>query len=87
MTRSDSNRSREIAEKMNVETYLIDGAEDIQKQWLQGKKEIGVTAGASAPEVLVEEVMAYLQKLGVGVVVENEGQKENVVFRLPRELK
>ena len=87
VTSSNSNRLREIAEKMNVEAYLIDGAEDIQKQWLQGKKEIGVTAGASAPEVLVEEVRAYLQELGVGVVMENEGQKENVVFRLPGELK
>ncbi len=84
---SNSNRLRELAEKRGVPAYLIDGAEDINVDWLQAKKCIGVTAGASAPESLVEGVLAHLKKLGASSVRELQGEPENVVFALPKELR
>jgi len=84
---SNSNRLRELAERMGAEAYLLDGAEDINPQWLQGKTRIGVTAGASAPEVLVQEVIDGLCALGAQVPVEVAGQPENITFSLPRELR
>lgn len=84
---SNSNRLRELAERMGAEAYLLDGAEDIDPSWLQGKKRIGVTAGASAPEVLVQEVLDGLCALGADAAVEVEGRPENVTFSLPRELR
>jgi 4-hydroxy-3-methylbut-2-en-1-yl diphosphate reductase len=84
---SNSNRLRELAERMGAEAYLLDGAEDINPQWLQGKSRIGVTAGASAPEVLVQEVIDGLCALGAQVPVEVAGQPENITFSLPRELR
>lgn len=82
---SNSNRLRELAEKLGVEAYMVDNANQLQKTWLEGKKKIGVTAGASAPEVLVKEVVTCLQDQG-GQVEELNGLAENVVFALPKEL-
>jgi 4-hydroxy-3-methylbut-2-enyl diphosphate reductase len=83
---SNSNRLRELAERLGAEAHLIDGAADIQPSWLAGKRNIGVTAGASAPELLVREVIARLRTLTHGTVTEISGREENVVFSLPREL-
>ena len=83
---SNSNRLRELAAKRGVEAYLIDGAEEIQTAWLQGKQSIGVTAGASAPEVLVQEVIAKLESLGAAPAREMSGRAETIVFSLPKEL-
>jgi 4-hydroxy-3-methylbut-2-enyl diphosphate reductase len=86
-TSSNSNRLREIAEKAGIPGYLIDGPEDLQREWFEGKHTVGVTAGASAPEVLVERVVARLTEWG-GAAPENVlGQTENVVFSLPKELR
>ena len=84
---SNSNRLRELAERMGAAAYLLDGAADIDPAWLRGKTRIGVTAGASAPEVLVREVLDGLRKLGASVPVELAGRPENVTFSLPRELR
>jgi len=84
---SNSNRLRELAERMGAEAYLLDGAEDIRPEWLIGKSRIGVTAGASAPEVLVQEVLDGLCALGAQAPLEVEGKPENVTFSLPRELR
>ncbi len=84
---SNSNRLRELSEKEGCEAYLIDGAEYIKPEWLVGRKNIGVTAGASAPEVLVKGVIAKLQALGAGDVTELDGEPENMVFALPKELR
>jgi 4-hydroxy-3-methylbut-2-en-1-yl diphosphate reductase len=84
---SNSNRLRELSEKEGCESYLIDGAEYINPDWLKGKQRIGVTAGASAPEVLVQGVIAKLQALGAGNVTELDGEPENMVFALPKELR
>ena len=83
---SNSTRLMEISQKKGVPAYLIDNVTEIQREWLQGKRNIGVTAGASAPEVLVEEVIEQLQKWGVENVTEAPGIRESVVFSLPREL-
>jgi 4-hydroxy-3-methylbut-2-enyl diphosphate reductase len=84
---SNSNRLRELAQRMGADSYLLDRADEIKLDWLKGKSHIGVTAGASAPEVLVKEVIEELQRLGAGASVEVEGQPENVFFALPRELR
>ncbi len=84
---SNSNRLRELAEKAGTPAYLIDGPEDIEATWLANQTAIGVTAGASAPEVLVQQVIARLRALGATTVTERAGQAENVVFALPRELR
>jgi 4-hydroxy-3-methylbut-2-en-1-yl diphosphate reductase len=84
---SNSNRLRELAEKQGAEAHLIDGAEHIDPGWLGGKSRIGVTAGASAPDVLVRGVIDRLQQLGAGPVVEAQGEPENMVFALPKELR
>jgi 4-hydroxy-3-methylbut-2-en-1-yl diphosphate reductase len=83
---SNSNRLREIAEKLGTPAYLIDGAQDIQQEWLNEKKYIGVTAGASAPEILVENVIEQLIAWGATTFRESDGNREEVVFSLPREL-
>ena len=83
---SNSTRLMEISQKKGVPAYLIDNVTEIRQEWLQGKRNIGVTAGASAPEVLVEEVIKQLQKWGVENVTEAPGIRESVVFSLPREL-
>jgi 4-hydroxy-3-methylbut-2-enyl diphosphate reductase len=84
---SNSNRLRELAERMGAVAYLIDSADDIRPEWLQGQTRVGVTAGASAPEVLVNEVVLGLQALGANPPVELVGRPENVTFSLPRELR
>lgn len=84
---SNSNRLRELAEKAGTPAHLIDGPEDIDPHWLVGKTAIGVTAGASAPEVLVEQVIARLRELGATTLRESAGREENVVFALPKELR
>jgi 4-hydroxy-3-methylbut-2-enyl diphosphate reductase len=84
---SNSNRLREIAEKAGIPGYLIDGPEDLRKEWLEDVQTVGVTAGASAPEVLVERVVAKLREWGGGAPVNLEGQPESVVFSLPKELR
>ncbi|HIO92166.1 MAG TPA: 4-hydroxy-3-methylbut-2-enyl diphosphate reductase [Leucothrix mucor] len=84
---SNSNRLREIAEKRNIPAYLIDGAEDIDPKWLEGKKSVGLTAGASAPEVLVKRVTDRLSELGVEVTADDRGILEDVTFVLPKELR
>ena len=83
---SNSNRLKEIAEKQQRPAYLIDGPEDIRREWLDGVTSIGLTAGASAPEVLVESVIAQLQQWGADSVEEDSGEPETVVFALPKNL-
>ena len=83
---SNSNRLREVADNLNVPAYLVDNASELKVEWLQGKKNVGVTAGASAPEVLVQNVVARLRELGIERVSEAEGILENVVFPLPKTL-
>lgn len=83
---SNSNRLREVAERKGAEAYLLDKPEMIDPAWLVGKKRVGVTAGASAPEVLVNQVIQRLQELGVGKVRTLDGVEENIAFPLPREL-
>ena len=84
---SNSNRLRELAEKQGATAYLVDGADNIDPAWLDGKRCIGVTAGASAPEILVQGVIARLQSLAGGSVRELHGEPENMVFALPKELR
>jgi 4-hydroxy-3-methylbut-2-en-1-yl diphosphate reductase len=84
---SNSNRLRELAEKQGVPAYLIDGAEHIDRAWIQGRLRIGVTAGASAPEGLVQNVVECLRTWGATSVRELDGQVEDVTFALPRELR
>jgi len=83
---SNSNRLREVAENQGIESYMIDNASFLKAEWMIGKKKIGVSAGASAPEVLVQEVIARLQQLGVTEVHELQGVIESVVFQLPKNL-
>lgn len=84
---SNSNRLRELAERCGSESYLIDGPSDIKEEWLQAKNSIGITAGASAPENLVQDVVAKLQALGASVATEISGREENISFSLPKELR
>ncbi len=86
-TSSNSNRLREITDQKGIPSYLIDRGKDIQLSWLDDVKVIGVTAGASAPETLVKEVVDRLKILGVDQVEEFEGREENVVFSLPKVLR
>lgn len=83
---SNSNRLREVAQNQGVEAYMVDNASQLQAAWLAGKKRIGISAGASAPEVLVQEVIARLKSLGDAEVRELQGVVENVVFQLPKNL-
>ncbi len=84
---SNSNRLRELAEKQDVTAYLIDGADDIDNSWFDNAQSIGVTAGASAPEILVQQVVSKLEKLFKTTVITNEKAAENVRFQLPKELR
>ncbi|HUU71304.1 MAG TPA: 4-hydroxy-3-methylbut-2-enyl diphosphate reductase [Burkholderiales bacterium] len=83
---SNSNRLREVAANLGVPAYMLDDAESLQPQWVEGKAVVGVTAGASAPEVLVDAVIAKLQALGAQSVRELDGKPEKVTFPLPKAL-
>lgn len=83
---SNSTRLMELSLKVGIPAYLIDDASEIERQWLDGVENIGLTAGASAPEILVEEVIAQLKEWGANMVEENPGIIERVVFSLPKEL-
>jgi len=83
---SNSNRLREIAEKEGRKGYLIDGPEDMKQEWFDSVTKVGVTAGASAPEILVESVIYQLESWGVNSITTDGGEPENVVFSLPKEL-
>lgn len=86
-TSSNSNRLREIAEKAGIPGLLVDGPEDLHREWFAGKHSVGVTAGASAPEILVTRVVDRLREWGGTLPIETAGQQENIVFSLPRELR
>src|SRR5438309_1589046 len=83
---SNSNRLREVAANRGIAAYMIDSADELKPEWLAGTRRIGVTAGASAPEILVQRVIARLKALGAGEVTELEGTRETIVFPLPRGL-
>jgi 4-hydroxy-3-methylbut-2-enyl diphosphate reductase len=83
---SNSNRLRELAERQGCAAYLIDGADDICRAWLDGSPRIGITAGASAPEILVTQVIAKLEEWGISGAEEQDGIREQIVFTLPPEL-
>ena len=84
---SNSNRLRELAERCGARAYLVDDATQIDPAWLQGASGVGITAGASAPEVLVEDVVSTLKELGVRAVSNLEGREENITFSLPKALR
>ncbi len=85
---SNANRLREVAEDYGARGYLVDGPQDLQREWIQGVREIGVTAGASTPEVLVQGVVGRLHEWGAEIIDELPGRKtENVTFKIPRALK
>jgi 4-hydroxy-3-methylbut-2-enyl diphosphate reductase len=84
---SNSNRLRELADRAGVRGYLVDGPDDLHREWLEGKQCVGVTAGASAPELLVQQVIERLREWGAEAPQEVVGREENVYFALPRELR
>ena len=84
---SNSNRLRELAERLDTPAYLIDGADDLREEWFAGLQRIGITAGASAPEVLVQGVIQRLQFWGLGEALEIQGRPEHVTFSMPKELR
>jgi len=86
-TSSNSNRLRELADRAGVPGYLVDGPDDLHAEWFTGKSAVGVTAGASAPELLVQQVVERLREWGGEAPVEVNGREENVFFGLPRELR
>ena len=83
---SNSNRLREVAAHRGIPAYMIDRAEELQPEWIEGKRRVGVTAGASAPEILVQQVIERLRELGAAKVRELDGAVESVMFPLPRGL-
>jgi len=83
---SNSNRLREVAQHMGAQAYMVDRAADLKPEWIAGKRRVGVTAGASAPQILVDELIARLKELGAESVRPLDGIVEKVVFTLPREL-
>jgi len=83
---SNSNRLREVAQNQGVDAYMVDNAVELQDAWVEGKARVGVTAGASAPEILVQQVIERLKNLGANSVAHVEGIEERVTFKLPREL-
>jgi len=86
-TSSNSNRLRELADGVGVPGHLVDGADDLRREWFTGKRAVGVTAGASAPELLVQQVIERLRSWGGEAAQEVVGREENVVFALPRALR
>jgi 4-hydroxy-3-methylbut-2-enyl diphosphate reductase len=86
-TSSNSNRLVELGHRAGVDAYLIDGAAELRPEWIMGKRSVGVSAGASAPEVLVQEVIGRLREWGGELPEERAGRTEQVIFGLPRELR
>jgi 4-hydroxy-3-methylbut-2-en-1-yl diphosphate reductase len=86
-TSSNSNRLAELARKLGVDSYMVDGADELKAEWLQGKAHVGLTAGASAPEVLVQEVVDRIKSLGALAVRRMDGVQETMKFPLPKGLK
>ena len=84
---SNSNRLRELAERAGIKSYLVDFADEVKAEWFDGVERVGLTAGASAPEVLVQQVIERVKELGGNDVVELDGQPENIVFSMPKELR
>ena len=84
---SNSNRLREVATQRGVDAYMVDNAAHLRREWFAGKQKVGVTAGASAPEVLVEAVVAQLRDWGINGIEQGSGEDENIVFVLPKELR
>ena len=84
---SNSNRLRELAERLGTRAYLVDDAAQIAAEWFAGVDAVGVTAGASAPEVLVQQVVARIRDIGGGEVSEYSGKEEEVIFEVPLELR
>jgi len=84
---SNSNRLREVASAQGIRAYMIDGPDDIRREWLENSRRVGLTAGASAPEVLVQRVIARLREMGAETVEESEGKSEGVYFSLPKSLR
>ncbi len=84
---SNSNRLRELGERMGSSAFLIDNADEIKPSWFDGITKVGITAGASAPEILVEAVVKRVQELGGNIPLELSGREENIVFHLPKELR
>lgn len=87
VTSSNSNRLRELADRAGVPGYLVDGPDDLQAEWFEGRQTVGVTAGASAPEILVQQVIDRLRNWGGAAPVELRGREEHVVFVLPKALR
>ncbi|MHB8759433.1 MAG: 4-hydroxy-3-methylbut-2-enyl diphosphate reductase [Thiobacillus sp.] len=85
-TSSNSNRLREVAQNLNVPAYMVDNASEIDPAWVQGNNRVGLTAGASAPEILVRAVIERLNQLGIGAVENLDGAQEKVAFALPKGL-
>jgi 4-hydroxy-3-methylbut-2-enyl diphosphate reductase len=85
-TSSNSNRLRELAQRLGTAAYMVEGAEDLQPQWFEGRRRVGLTAGASAPDILVQQVIARLRELGAVTIRTMDGVVENVHFPLPRGL-
>lgn len=83
---SNSNRLRDLAEECNIDAYLINGVQDINDDWLQSNQTIGITAGASAPEILVQDVIHYIQSQSDATVTIMDGKEENIKFKLPKEV-
>ncbi|MGH8205457.1 MAG: 4-hydroxy-3-methylbut-2-enyl diphosphate reductase, partial [Steroidobacteraceae bacterium] len=86
-TSSNSNRLRELADRCGIPGYLVDGADDLQREWFAGRQAVGVTAGASAPELLVQQVIERLRSWGGELPAELSGTEEHVIFGLPRALR
>jgi 4-hydroxy-3-methylbut-2-enyl diphosphate reductase len=84
---SNSNRLRELGERMGAKAFLVDNASEIKIEWFEGVDKVGITAGASAPEVLVNQVVKRVQELGGDKPIELSGREENIVFHLPKELR
>ena len=83
---SNSNRLREVARNMNIPAYLVDNASELDPQWLKGKKRVGISAGASAPEVLVRELVERIREIAPVDIRELDGKEESVVFPIPKSL-
>ena len=86
-TSSNSNRLRELAQRLGTESYMVDSADELESRWFEGKTRVGLTAGASAPEVLVKEVIERIRALGAVSVRKMSGIEETIKFPLPKGLK